>query len=85
MRQFGTKLATAGVLFVMCAAAPAMAQSDTPTIHINMDGGTVSGEVLRPTGVAVQARQGATFDSLIEIRRDFLVEITESAGAVALR
>lgn len=84
MRQFGTKLAAAGVL-VLCAATPVMAQSDTPSVHIIMEGDTVSGEVMRPTGVTVQARQDATFDSLIEIRRDFVAEIADSAGAVALR
>ncbi|MEZ4362318.1 MAG: hypothetical protein R3B48_19165 [Kofleriaceae bacterium] len=45
----------------------------------DFDGDTIDGDLIRPEGTTVSARDGADYGSLIRIRKDFIPEIIKSA------
>jgi hypothetical protein len=63
-------------------ASPALAQpKDTkPKVKVyDFSGDTIEGDLIKPEGTSVDARDFAKHSSLIRIRHDFIAEILKSA------
>jgi len=65
-------------------ATPALAQPKTdskaPKVKVyDFSGDTIEGDLIKPEGTSVDARDFAKHSSLIRIRKDFIAEIPKSA------
>lgn len=83
MRAIRTFLAVA---FVLAAASPAFAQNagnaKDPKAKVKVydfSGDTIEGDLIKPEGSTVDARDFAKHSSLIRIRKEFIAEILKSA------
>ncbi len=66
-------------------ATMGMAQDEaTPTRFYDFNDMLIDGEFMRPEGMTTRARDGARFERLIDLRREFIEEIEESAKEQAL-
>jgi hypothetical protein len=62
------------------AKAPPAAAAATPKTKVyDFSGDTIEGELIKPEGSTVDARDFAKHSSLIRIRKDFIPEIVKSA------
>jgi hypothetical protein len=84
LRSFGLALALAA----FGSSAPALAQekkggdkgASTPKVKVyDFSGDTIEGDLIRPEGTTVDARDFAKHASLIRVRKDFIPEIIKSA------
>jgi hypothetical protein len=58
----------------------AAAQAATPKVKVfDFSGDTIEGDLVKPEGTTVDARDFAKHSSLINIRKDFIPEIIKSA------
>jgi hypothetical protein len=58
----------------------AAAQAATPKVKVfDFTGDTIEGDLVKPEGTTVDARDFAKHSSLINIRKDFIPEIIKSA------
>jgi hypothetical protein len=60
-------------------AAPAKADAAAKTKVYDFSGDTIEGDLIKPEGSTVDARDFAKHSSLIRIRKDFISEIVKSA------
>ena len=79
MKKLAIIVATLGLL-----AAPALAQKGKdggkPKVKVyDFTGDTIEGDLIKPEGDAVDARDITQFSSLIRIRKDFIAEIIKAA------
>lgn len=76
MRKLAAALVTLGFF-----AAPALAQKDQkPKVKVyDFSGDTIEGDLIKPEGEAVDARDITNFSSLIRIRKEFIAEIIKAA------
>lgn len=68
--------------FVLAAASPALAQKTDPKAKVKVydfSGDTIEGDLIKPEGSTVDARDFAKHSSLIRIRKHFIEEILKSA------
>jgi hypothetical protein len=68
--------------FVLVAASPAFAQKADPKAKVKVydfSGDTIEGDLVKPEGSTVDARDFAKHSSLIRIRKEFIAEILKSA------
>lgn len=68
--------------FVLAAASPAFAQGKekAPKVKVyDFSGDTIEGDLIKPEGSTVDARDFAKHSSLIRIRKEFIAEILKSA------
>jgi len=80
MRKLATILTALGL--VLAAASPALAQKagDKPKVKVyDFSGDTIEGDLIKPEGESVDARDISQFSSLIRIRKDFIAEIIKAA------
>jgi hypothetical protein len=80
MRKLFTVLATLGL--VLAAASPAFAQKkgDKPKVKTyDFTGDTIEGDLIKPEGEGINARDITQFASLIRIRTHFIDEIIKAA------
>jgi hypothetical protein len=81
-KLLGSFVAAASVAFVLLAAggtAQADDKSAPKTKVYDFSGDTIEGDLIRPEGTTVDARDFAKHSSLIRIRKDFIPEIIKSA------
>ena len=90
-RSFGRLFAAIRVGLVLAAlgtSSQALAQekkgadkgTSTPKVKVyDFSGDTIEGDLIRPEGTTVDARDFAKHSSLIRIRKDFIPEIIKSA------
>jgi hypothetical protein len=82
MRKLATAFAVLGL--VLCAS-PAFAQKggkggDKSKVKVyDFTGDTIEGDLIKPEGDAVNARDITNFSSLIRIRKEFIAEIIKAA------
>jgi predicted secreted Zn-dependent protease len=80
MRKLAMIIATLGLVL---ATAPAFAQKGDkgkPKVKTyDFTGDTIEGDLIKPEGEAVNARDITQFSSLIRIRREFINEIIKAA------
>jgi len=76
----------AAIVVVSTFAGDAVAQDkkgdkgSTPKVKVyDFSGDTIEGDLIRPEGTTVDARDFAKHSSLIRIRKDFIPEIIKSA------
>lgn len=79
----------AGIVIVIGSAHPAFAQEAKkgadkggapPKVKVfDFSGDTIEGDLIKPEGTTVDARDFAKHSSLIRIRKDFIQEIIKSA------
>ena len=79
MKKLALIVAALGLL-----TAPALAQKGKdggkPKVKVyDFTGDTIEGDLIKPEGEAVDARDITQFSSLIRIRRDFIEEIIKAA------
>lgn len=77
MKKLALVIAALGLL-----TAPAFAQKDggKPKVKVyDFTGDTIEGDLIKPEGDAVDARDITQFSSLIRIRKDFIAEIIKAA------
>ena len=68
------------VMFIVGAAGEAKADDKQPKTKVyDFSGDTIEGDLVRPEGTTVDARDFAKHSSLIRIRKDFIPEIIKSA------
>jgi hypothetical protein len=86
MQKLFGLIVLAAVAFVVASAAatPADAQGKkddkAPKTKVyDFSGDTIEGDLIRPEGTTVDARDFAKHSSLIRIRKDFISEIIKSA------
>ncbi|MBA3394245.1 MAG: hypothetical protein H0T89_16475 [Deltaproteobacteria bacterium] len=74
-------LATASLLFVAgtAVAQPADKGGNAKVKVYDFSGDTIEGDLVKPEGSTVDARDFAKHSSLINIRKDFIPEIIKSA------
>ena len=87
--SFGRALVLSASIIVLAAAGTANAQpakqqaadkGGTPKVKVyDFSGDTIEGDLIRPEGTTVDARDFAKHSSLIRIRKDFIPEIIKSA------
>jgi len=82
MRKLAITLAT--TLGLVFCASTAMAQkggkdAKAKTKVYDFTGDTIEGDLIKPEGEAVNARDITQFSSLIRIRKDFIAEIIKAA------
>ena len=82
------KILAALVIVVVGSSAPALADDkkagdkggSTPKVKVyDFSGDTIEGDLIKPEGTTVDARDFAKHSSLIRIRKDFIQEIIKSA------
>jgi hypothetical protein len=67
-------------LCLMSGAAFAQKKDDKPKVKVyDFTGDTIEGDLIKPEGEDVNARDITQFSSLITIRRDFIAEIIKAA------
>jgi hypothetical protein len=79
MRTIRLLVATA---FLLAAASPALAQKPDAKAKVKVydfSGDTIEGDLIKPEGSTVDARDFAKHSSLIRIRKHFIEEILKSA------
>jgi hypothetical protein len=67
---------------LVLGAGQAFAQDDdgsVPTRFYDFNDMLIDGEFMRPEGMMTRARDSARFERLLDLRREFLEEIEESA------
>ena len=88
MRTLATILTTLGLLATVAvaqpkgkgAAAPAGGGGGNAKVKVyDFSGDTIEGDLIKPEGTTVDARDFAKHSSLIRIRKDFIAEILKSA------
>ena len=86
MRTLATILTTLGLLATTAiaqpkgkGAAPAAGGGNAKVKVYDFSGDTIEGDLIRPEGSTVDARDFAKHSSLIRIRKDFIPEIIKSA------
>ena len=71
------------VAFLFAVTSPALAQNKTePKAKVKVydfSGDTIEGDLIKPEGSTVDARDFAKHSSLIRIRKEFIAEILKSA------
>ena len=73
-------LAASGAAQAQPAKQPAADKGGTPKVKVyDFSGDTIEGDLIRPEGTTVDARDFAKHSSLIRIRKDFIPEIIKSA------
>jgi hypothetical protein len=86
--SFGLAFALAGFMTLGSAAQAQPADKkpagdkggSTPKVKVyDFSGDTIEGDLIRPEGTTVDARDFAKHSSLIRIRKDFIPEIIKSA------
>ena len=68
--------------FILAASSPAFAQpkDKAPKVKVyDFSGDTIEGDLIKPEGSTVDARDFAKHSSLIRIRKEFIAEILKSA------
>ena len=90
MQNLLRPLIAASVVFVLATGgsalaqekkggAPAQADATPKTKVYDFSGDTIEGDLIKPEGSTVDARDFAKHASLIRIRKDFIQEIVKSA------
>jgi hypothetical protein len=80
MRKLATVVAVVGLAFGFSATAFAQKAGEKPKVKVyDFSGDTIEGDLIKPEGEAVDARDITQFSSLIRIRRDFIAEIIKAA------
>jgi hypothetical protein len=80
MRKLATVVAVVGLAFGFSATAFAQKKDEKPKVKVyDFSGDTIEGDLIKPEGEAVDARDITQFSSLIRIRRDFIAEIIKAA------
>ncbi len=88
MRTLATILTTLGLLATVAiaqpkgkgGAAPAGGGGGNAKVKVyDFSGDTIEGDLIKPEGTTVDARDFAKHSSLIRIRKDFIAEILKSA------
>jgi hypothetical protein len=89
MHKIPRLIAPKVVLVLVLVAASNVARADdkkggdkgsTPKVKVyDFSGDTIEGDLIRPEGSSIDARNYATNASLIRIRKDFIPEIIKSA------
>ncbi len=70
----------ASLVVIVAAAGVAKADDKQPKTKVyGFSGDTIEGDLVRPEGTTVDARDFAKHSSLIRIRKDFIPEIIKSA------
>jgi hypothetical protein len=82
MRKVILSIAAFGL--ILSAGSPVFAQKgkkdDKAKVKVyDFTGDTIEGDLIKPEGEAVDARDITQFSSLIRIRRDFIAEIIKAA------
>jgi hypothetical protein len=82
--SFGLALILTVLIPAVAHAQPAKQQAadkgSTPKVKVyDFSGDTIEGDLIRPEGTTVDARDFAKHSSLIRIRKDFIPEIIKSA------
>jgi hypothetical protein len=82
MRTFTTVIVV-GLVGLLVASGDALAQKkDDKAAKVKVydfSGDTIEGDLIKPEGSSVDARDFAKHSSLIKIRKDFIAEILKSA------
>ena len=79
MRKLSSLFVALGLVF-SAGAAFAQKKDDKPKVKVyDFTGDTIEGDLIKPEGEAVDARDITQFSSLIRIRRDFIEEIIKAA------
>ena len=80
MRKLATVVTTLGLAFGFASTALAQKAGEKPKVKVyDFSGDTIEGDLIKPEGEAVDARDITQFSSLIRIRRDFIAEIIKAA------
>lgn len=67
-------------LGLMSASAFAQKKDEKPKVKVyDFSGDTIEGDLIKPEGEAVDARDITQFSSLIRIRKEFIAEIIKAA------
>jgi hypothetical protein len=81
MRTLRTVVALA-ILSLAASSAVAQPKDKDPKAKVKVydfSGDTIEGDLIKPEGTSVDARDFANHSSLIRIRKDFIAEILKSA------
>jgi len=80
MRKLATVVTALGLAFDLASTAFAQKQGEKPKVKVyDFSGDTIEGDLIKPEGEAVDARDITAFSSLIRIRKDFIAEIIKAA------
>lgn len=79
MRKLFIALASLGLLTSAALAQPAKGEGGGKVKVYDFSGDTIEGDLVKPEGSTVDARDFAKHSSLIRIRKDFIPEIIKSA------
>ena len=83
MRTLATIIATLGLLSAAALAQPkgkAAGNGGNAKVKVyDFSGDTIEGDLIKPEGTTVDARDFSKHSSLIRIRKDFIAEILKSA------
>jgi hypothetical protein len=82
MKKLALVIAALGLLTVSASGAFAQKGKDggKPKVKVyDFSGDTIEGDLIKPEGDAVDARDITQFSSLIRIRKDFIAEIIKAA------
>jgi len=77
-------LALAFIVPSAWVVAQETAEGEVPTRFYDFNDMLIDGELMRPEGMFTRARDRARFERLLELRREFIEEIEESAKEEAL-
>ena len=73
-------LSTIALVMILSATAFAQGKDDKAKVKVyDFSGDTIEGDLVKPEGTDLNARDFAKHSSLIEIRKDFIPEIIKSA------
>jgi hypothetical protein len=79
-KLLGSIVGTAIVALILSAGGTASADDKAAKSKVyDFSGDTIEGDLVRPEGTTVDARDFAKHSSLIRIRKDFIPEIIKSA------
>ena len=79
MRKLFIALASLGLFAGTALAQPAKGEGGGKVKVYDFSGDTIEGDLVKPEGSTVDARDFAKHSSLIRIRKDFIPEIIKSA------
>ena len=80
MRKLVTLLIASSLLALTATAARAQNKDAKAKVKVyDFSGDTIEGDLIKPEGSSVDARDFAKHSSLIKIRKDFIAEILKSA------
>jgi hypothetical protein len=77
-------LAAAVLMPAVVSSAQEEEEGEVQTRFYDFNDMLIDGEFMRPEGMFTQARDSARFERLLELRREFMDEIEESAKEEAL-